>query len=128
MVKTVKRKAKGAGILLLVVAAFFICAVIFPNTKGQKYKEAQEYLSDGRYIEASEIFSELGDYEDAPRLLMESRYEEANRLLRDQQYQQAMDAFQALGEYQDSSQKILDCYYGLGEDAYGRESYDEAVD
>ena len=128
MGKTVKKKGRGALVFLLVIVAFFICAIILPNTKGQKYKKAQEYLYDGLYTEASEIFSELGDYEDAPRLLLESRYEEANRLLRDQRYQQAMDAFQALGEYRDSAEKILDCYFGLGEDAYGQENYEEAVD
>ena len=127
MRKRTTTKKLGAGIVLLLIATVVFFAIIFPNTSGQKYKKANELLANGQYATALEIFEELGDYQDAPALLLESRYVQANTLLSYREYQSALLEFTALGDYRDSLQKIEECYFGLGKDAFDQANYEEAV-
>lgn len=126
MEKPVKRRA-GFGVLALFLAVSVFCSACFFDPQEHQYKKAQAYLAEGQYTEASQIFAELGEYQDAPQLLQECQYAQADQLVTNGECQAAIEAFQALGAYQDSPQKVFDCYFALGEDAYSQESYEEAV-
>ncbi len=64
-------------LLVVVVLAMAIFFTGCSESDGAKYQKAEQYLADGRYAEAAEIFSGLGEYEDATAHLMYCRAEEA---------------------------------------------------
>ncbi len=121
---TVRKNKKGWLFLTVAVAIFLI--ITLGNSKGRKYDKAADYMWDGNYEAAIEIYEELDSYENSQTLLMECQYQLADRMLRYREYREALNMFESLGEYSDSRQKVLECQYFLGEEAMDEEAYLEA--
>ena len=121
---TVRKDKKGWLFLVAVVLAII---VLTTGGKGRKYDKAADYMWEGNYEAAIEIYTELGDYENSRSLLKECRYQQADRLLLQRDYRGALNAFESLGNYSDSDQRILECYLGLAKEASNDEDYEKAI-
>lgn len=113
-----KKTAKFLKITIPTVCAvvaivLLFTKVIIPNAK---YKDAVALLDAGQYIEAIDAFSELGNYKDAPQMVIESEgrkkqyeletaYQEAVNLLETGRYIEAYEIFTKLNGYKDSNEK-----------------------
>lgn len=87
---------------VLVVAAAFCIVASFANDaikKNNAYKEATLLMEQGKYEEAIEAFTALGNYKD-------SAYQIAVSFMKQEKYGEAIEAFTALGNYKDSAEQI----------------------
>lgn len=75
------------------------------------YKKGQALLSKGEYAEAAEMYTQLGAYEDAPKLAL---YAKAIISAEEGDYKVAINTFASLGEYKDCAQLLV--YYAARED------------
>ena len=110
----------------LVAIVLLLTKVIIPNNK---YKDAVALLDDGQYSEAITAFSELGDYKDAPEMVIEAKdlkkqeelaaaYQEALNLMNSGNYNGAILAFRKLHGYSDSADKITECQTAILDGQY----------
>lgn len=117
--KKVKKKTEKflkiaiPAVCALVAIVLLLTKVVIPNNK---YKDAVALLNAGQYSEAITAFSELGDYKDAPQMVIESEdrkmqyeletaYQEAVSLLETGSYIEAYEVFSELNGYKDSNEK-----------------------
>ena len=105
-----KRNKKVASItfpIVCAIVAFIIVlnTVIIPNSK---YADAVEMYNAGEYQEAIALFSELGDYKDAPQqvenAIKEEKYNEATEKHNAGEHQEAIALFSELGDYKNSKE------------------------
>lgn len=112
-----KNKAgKVIGIILLVlaiVAAAAFCAMRFLLPM-LRYNEAASLEQAGSYAEAREIFTELGDYQDAASRVTGTWYQQALSQMRAGDYAGAYDLFSGIFDYENSKNYAADCIYSLG--------------
>jgi len=113
-----KRKNKktfiiiGAIILaiLLLIGGIASCSNM---SKSSEYNQAIEFMDEGRYREAKEIFDELGNYKNSVSLSEECsksiEYEKAKSLMADGNYEKALAAFTALFGFKDSDSLMKAC-------------------
>ena len=106
------------AVFTLIAIILLVTKVIIPNAK---YKDAVALLDAGQYSEAIDAFSELGDYKDAPQMVIESEgrkkqyeletaYQEAVNLLETGSYIEAYEVFTKLNGYKDSNEKANTIY------------------
>ena len=127
----VKGKKKTGLIVAVSVGAVILLAgatvlTLFLTADLRDYSKAKGLMEDGKYSEAIELFTKLGDYEDSHDLIPECQYLDAQQLLNNKKYDEAIDAFITLGDYKDSKDQILKCKYEKAVDLYNSGSYDEA--
>ena len=72
----------------------------------KRYRRAMTLLERGEYDEASDLFTELGDYQESARLVTECAYQKALRIAEKGKDEEAISAFEALNGYSDSEQQI----------------------
>lgn len=79
---------KKIGIIIGAVAAVAAIAlgVFFGTANMRAYSAADKLLSDGKYAEAAEQFTALGDYRDAAERVKEATYQRAKTLMEDEAY------------------------------------------
>lgn len=90
--------------LLLVIVA--VCAVIFYVIPEKNYQAAQELLSRGEYDAASQAFREVGNYKDAPQMILGVYYTEAEARLAQGDREGAIAAFAKAGDYTNAPDRI----------------------
>jgi len=106
-------------LVLLVIAA--VAAAIIPILTEQKritlYNQGAEYLEDGQYRMAKEIFLELGDYADAPVLVAYAEkgieYNAAKKTMDKEDFETALESFVALSGFKDSEALAEECRHAL---------------
>lgn len=96
---------------LLAIAAFCALRFLMPVLR---YNQANDLEAEGNYAEAREIFTELGDYEDAPERVSGTWYKEALSLMKRGDYQGAYNIFATIPDYENASGYAADCIYSLG--------------
>lgn len=84
------------------------------------YLDARTLMEKGRWEEAAALLAALGDYENAPELLSESRYQLALESMNSGENEAAAELFAQLGSYRDASQQAAECRYRAA-DALERE-------
>ena len=75
------------------------------------YIDAQIQESQGHYPEASALFAEAGNYEDAPERRKNCDYLYASLLEENEQWDEAVEVFRSLGGYRDAADRISECHY-----------------
>ena len=75
------------------------------------YMEAESLEAERRYPEASALFAEAGNYEDAAERRKYCDYEQAALLEQKGLWDEASDAYRALGGYRDSADRVNLCRY-----------------
>lgn len=114
------RVGKVLGILLLALAiaatvGFCVIQFLMPMLR---YHQANELEQTGSYAEARAIFTELGDYKDAPTRVTGTRYQEALSQMRSGDYETAYQTFCMIPNFENSNEYAADCLYSLGVLAY----------
>lgn len=99
---------KTLTLLLAIVMMLSLC-----GCNSSDYKKAVSLYEAGNYAEAAEIFTSLGDYEDAAEMSVKCEYALAVDLLADGDYASALDVFAALGDYADSIKYSKQAKWGM---------------
>ena len=102
-----------SSIIIIVIAFIYVLnTIIIPSNQ---YKQAMTLMNEGKYAEAYESFSALGDYKDSKKQAkiayencLPIKYEEAISLMNEGQYEAAISIFEFLGEYKDSEKRIIE--------------------
>lgn len=124
--------------LAMGLVTLLVCFVIIPQVK---YNAAVEFMEAEKYIEATIVFADLGNYRDSEEKLEEIKitlldiaYDAATALMDAEKYDEATVAFTELGDYRDSKEKIeeikiilLDKEYAAAVALLDEEKYDEAT-
>lgn len=76
-----------------------------------RYQSALKLLEEGKYEEAREAFTTLGDYADSREKISECRYRAAEALEQAGRYEEAADAFFALAGYGDALSRCDGCRF-----------------
>lgn len=127
------RAGKVIGIVLVVLALLAIaafCALRFLLPVLQ-YNRANDLEAAGNYEEARAIFTELGDYEDAPERVSGTWYKEALERMKAgdyQGYQDAYNIFMTIPGYENADGYAADCIYSMGVLSYNAGDLHEAWD
>ena len=74
-----------------------------------KYKEAEQLLSDIKYDEAIEAFENLNSYSDSADKILEAEYEKAGSLIDEGKYEEAQELFTSLEDYAYSAKMVEKC-------------------
>lgn len=103
----VKRKKQIQFVLsLLLTVGFTLSLSSCSLTPAKKYEKAQVFLSKGQYEKALDLYSELGNYEDASKYVM---YIKAIKLADNADYLPAISTFKTLKDFRDSYERMI--YY-----------------
>lgn len=90
------------------------------------YHKAVDLYNKGKFDDAAEIFSELGDYEDSAALSTLSHYWAAITLAEEGNYEEALPRFLKLGDYEDSAQRVTECTYQIAVSEFEAGNYTDA--
>lgn len=137
----VKRKGLLTGVILGAVAACVILAlVLLPRISEQRrigrYNQGAEYLEQGEYAQAREVFLSLGEYEDAPVLAVYAEkgvaYTAAKEAMAQGELESAIDSFGRLSGFKDSEELLGECrralQYEKGKALFETEDYEAAAE
>ncbi|MBO4888143.1 MAG: tetratricopeptide repeat protein [Firmicutes bacterium] len=119
-VPPVKKKKTGliigiiVGVLILLGAgAFFLITFMNKQNTIRTYNQGAAYLEAGDYKKAYEVFSSLGDYEDAPQIAAYAekgiRYTAAKKDMARENYAEAKEVFESLNGFKDSDALAKEC-------------------
>ena len=120
-----KREPQKAHRLWLILGAVAICAiliaVLLPKISEQdhvrRYNKGAEYLEEGAYEQAREVFLSLGEYEDASILAAYAEkgvtYAAAKESMAQGEFEAARGTLEMLGGFKDSEALIEECKHAL---------------
>lgn len=110
-------------ILIVVVLAYITPRYIQPAVnRAKSYREAKEYLNDGKYNEAINAFILLNDYKDSEEQVKEATYRKADSFYQEENYDAAIATWKTVIDYSDSKDRIT-----IAENAILEEQYQAAV-
>ena len=113
-----KKKSKRAMVITLSVIGGIILlalALVLVNilSTANKYNKAIDYMNDGNYEEAYDLFSELGSYQDSESLKIicanNLLYEQAEEKFKNGDYRGAIEIYEMLNDFNDSKNKAAQC-------------------
>lgn len=114
--KNKKQIIKIVKIVSPIVAAFVLFLIILNSyiLPSNKYKQAEDLLSNGEYASAINVFKDLSekDFKDSEQRMIDCKtswYNYAMELVSNKKYSEAIFEFQALGNYKDSNKQIDIC-------------------
>jgi serine/threonine protein kinase len=98
---------------------FATAGASFDNTLlgGQLWPKEQAYINAGLLMESGDFdgavtaFEALGDYSDAPTMILEAQYRKATTLMNGGDFDNAKILYESLGEYKDSKAQVLEVQY-----------------
>jgi tetratricopeptide (TPR) repeat protein len=123
------------GAVLLVIMLAVGAVVGFNIYRSSTYDDALAALNTGDYQQALETFESLGDYRDAPALVLRAQqeidYAAAQALLDAEDYEAAREAFLELGDFKDARTLATLCQqnidYRTALDAFEAGNFEEAL-
>ena len=95
-IKTLIGLAAAAAVLAVLV----LFTVVIPNNK---YEQAVQLMEAGDYVQAAELFEDLGNREDSLQRYQECSYQHALELYAARDFENALTAFEDLQDYQNSA-------------------------
>lgn len=117
----------GAGFLCLLIGLFFARS-LSEQAKIRRYELGTEYLQAGDYEKALDIFTALGDYEDAQKKARYAgkgiTYLAAKESMKQGAYKQAVESFSSLGGFKDADELATECEHALAYET-GKSLYEE---
>ena len=136
----VKSKKRRTKVILLIVLIILIALAVTVSLTYRShikpfisYKTAESMLEDGKYDEAKEAFSALGEYKDSYSKVNEcdneKAYSQALNHLKAKDYKNSTREFNALAKinYKDSKTKYIESAYGLGCEYFDNKDYSNAL-
>lgn len=116
-------------LITIVMSGMIILITIlsFGNKKGNTYKQAMNFMESGEYIQAAELFQELGDYKESSLQYKKARYSLAEALLSEGNYQEAAEIYHSLRDYQDADMQYNNIRYQQAKKMTEQGQEDEAL-
>ena len=110
----------------IVVAAIFVILleVVIPSSK---YSDAEKFLDENQYLNAVELYEELGDYKDSAEKALSTRYLLALTELKNKEYKKAYENFFLIIDYEDSLDKRNESGYAYATQLFADKKYEEAL-
>lgn len=96
--------AVGIGVLVAVGLTLF--AFVIPNTK---YNKAVELSENGKFNEALEVFSKLGNYKNSEEMIQKMYYDKACDYMDEGLYVEAIGMFNEHNDYSNSQELKQEC-------------------
>lgn len=93
--------------------------VLLSGCDSSDYKKAMSLYEGGQYLEAAEIFSALGEYEDSAAMATECTYLQAGSLAESGEYADAIALYETILDHKDSADKLAEAKYALMVQQYG---------
>ena len=101
------KKRKHTTTIVVIVAIFSIILLyVFLIKPILKYKQAENYLTIGKYVDAVSTFQELKDYRDSKDRVRQSYYLQGESYLSEQKYVSAFESYVNAQGYADSLEKL----------------------
>ena len=108
-----KKSRKGLIIALSVLGVLTVAVIlwftVFANML--KYNDAKTNLETGEFEIAVTMFTELGDYNDAPNMAKESKYQYAKSLTESKSFEEALALYDEIPDYRDVPECRKECIY-----------------
>lgn len=98
-------------LIIIVIAGGIAIKVVPEKLNAKNYEEAAKLYEQKKYVQAAEIYEDLGDYEDSETRKNICLYAQANTLEAQKKYAEAAEIYTSLGDYQDSAAKMNSCKY-----------------
>ncbi len=98
-------------LLIIIIAGGIAIKVVPEKLNAKSYEEAATLYDQKKYVQAAEIYNELGEYEDSQIRKSICLYAEASTLEAQKKYAEAAEIYASLGDYQDSTAKMNSCRY-----------------
>ena len=133
-----KAKKSRRTPLIIAAALVLIAAIAIPTAisrdRAKRYAEGEEYLAEGSYAHAEEVFLDLGGYKDAAARAAYAAdgviYAEAKELMAGGDYTGAIDRLTPIAEFEDAAALIEECrneiIYLQAKDLYEDSRFSEA--
>lgn len=113
--RTKHKKSYGPFVIIFliiaVIAGVIAIKVVPEKLNANNYEKAASLYDQKKYVQAAEIYGELGDYEDSEIRKSICLYAEATSLESQKKYAEAAEIYAALGDYEDSAAKLKSCQY-----------------
>lgn len=116
--KSIKMTVLATTVIILLAGGILVNnKIIQPRIQ---YKNAVNLLEAGKYNEAIDAFTALGDYSDAPDKILETKYQKAVKLMEQGQYVEAYAKFNKIRSYKgvdellSSHKELQDAYFAVG--------------
>lgn len=90
---------------ICVICTLAICLAL-TGCDSSQYKKAMSLYENGEYEKASEIFEELGDYENSSEMALSCKYTKAEEALASGNYEIAISFYESVPGYRDSESKL----------------------
>lgn len=113
--------------MMRLTCVLMMLALLLTACDSSDYKKAMGLYEAGSYSEACEIFTQLGDYENAPEMVTACRYALAMEAYDSADYDQAGKLFAELGDYQNSADMVRECRYQAAKTVFTAGEYDKAL-
>ena len=126
--QNVSRKKKTLWPILICAAAIVLAAAFFLTMNLRKYSHAAQIYEQGDYLQAADLYAELGNYRDAAKREADARYVWAGKLAAQKDYEGAIAVYDALGDHKESVKRARECYYALGDQAIDAKEWDLAAE
>lgn len=119
-------------VVVVIIAAVAVFGVWFVNTPSVKYAIAEKAYASEKYEKAVKYYTELGDYEDAPKKLADAttlnHYTNGMKLFDEDKYKDAEKEFKEVEKYKDSKEMMKKCNYNLGKQYLEKKDYLKAAE
>lgn len=133
-------KKSGSGFKGKIAVAIIICLALIGAcgfaiykhmaAPAMQYEEAQQLQADGKYEQAIEKYTELGDYKDSKKMIIKCWVLIGDRYYEDGEFQNAINAYEtAMDLKKDDSlyEKIRLCYIGIGDQYFKDGEFEKAI-
>ena len=122
------KKKKTLWPILICAAVAVLAAAFFLTMNLRKYSRATEIYERGDYLQAADLYAELGNYRDAAKREADARYVWAGKLAAQKDYEGAIEVYNTLGDHKESVKRARECYYALGHQAIDAKEWDLAAE
>lgn len=93
-----------------------------------KYQLGKQCYDNQAYEDAMKYFTEIGDYEDAKKLMSDVRYAYGMQMMEVGNYEKAVELFNEIKSYKDVPEQLLKVQYLLGMRYKESHSYEKAIE
>jgi tetratricopeptide (TPR) repeat protein len=122
------KKKKTLWPILICAAVAVLAAAFFLTMNLRKYSRATQIYERGDYLQAADLYAELGNYRDAAKREADARYVWAGKLAAQKDYEGAIEVYNTLGDHKESVKRARECYYALGDQAIDAKEWDLAAE
>ncbi|MDO4746321.1 MAG: hypothetical protein Q4B18_07175 [Bacillota bacterium] len=135
--QNIKPKSKSKTKIAIAIAAVLIligaCGfAIYKHmaAPAMQYEEAVQLMEDGKYAEAIEIYTSLGDYKDSKAMIVKCHVLIGDKYYEEAKFEEAIASYEtAMDLKKDDSlyEKIRLCYIGMGDAYLADDEYEKAL-